>query len=165
MFLHDIIKIKYIEQGYLPDYPYWMTTDKEMIDAFLASDGYFADNYPCVDETLQSEYDALLNDIRSRLEAYIRDGVEIPGWVYSYMIGSSISVNSDSEDILYLRTAFNLPVNKTDFSAEVSHNCYNESEEWIRKLPAEQRDRPASMFGEPHVIKSLRLKEVDIVGG
>ena len=164
-FISDIIKIKYIEQGYLSGYPYWMTTDKEMIDAFLGEEGYFVDNYPCVNPSLEDKYEELVAGITAHLTAYLSDGTEIPEWVYSYMIGSAVSVNSDELDILYLKSAFNLPTTTTDFDAILSQNCYNESDMWIQKLPAEQRNRPVSMFGEPHVIKSIRLKEVDVVGG
>lgn len=40
--IHDVIKIKYIELGYLPDYPYHLISDAEMCDAFLHrdTDGY-----------------------------------------------------------------------------------------------------------------------------
>lgn len=66
--IHDIIKIKYIELGYLPDQPYHLISDAEMCDAFIHRDdrgysvydpvtqhdlysddikvsGYFVDNY------------------------------------------------------------------------------------------------------------------------
>ena len=33
--IHDIIKIKYINLGYLPNYPYHMISDREMFDAFI----------------------------------------------------------------------------------------------------------------------------------
>lgn len=34
-YIHDIIKIKYTDLGYLPDYPYHLLSDSEMCDAFL----------------------------------------------------------------------------------------------------------------------------------
>ena len=68
--IHDVIKMNYIRMGYLPDYPYHLISDKEMCDAFL-NDGdfsYFADNYPCVDPSLQDEYDELVNNLKWHLE-------------------------------------------------------------------------------------------------
>lgn len=166
-FLTDIIKIKYIEQGYLSGYPYWMTTDKEMTDAFLMDDGYFAVNYPLVDPSLEDQYNELLDAIKTHIAAYhaSNGGIDIPYWVLSYMIGSAISISSDPLDIEYLKSSFNLPTTSSQFDAELAQNCYRESVEWIQKLPPDQRNRPATMFGEPHVVKSLRLKEVNIVGG
>ena len=34
-FVHDVIKIKYAREGYLPDLPYHLISDEEMCDAFI----------------------------------------------------------------------------------------------------------------------------------
>ena len=38
MFIHDLIKIKYIREGYLPNYPYHMISDEEVFNAFINPD-------------------------------------------------------------------------------------------------------------------------------
>ncbi len=38
MLTHDIIKIQYSREGYLPDYPYHMISDREMFNAFICID-------------------------------------------------------------------------------------------------------------------------------
>jgi len=159
MFIHDIIKIKYINEGYLPNYPYHMITDKEMIDAFLKEDeGYLAINYPLLDSELQEDYDALMDGIAECAHAYLNDGTEIPSWVYSYMLGNTWSIYSDSADIAYLYELLNLPTEVYDtFGADLQPACLQVSKEWLSKLPAKYGSRPATVFGEPHVIKSLRL--------
>lgn len=59
--IHDIIKINYIQSGYLPNYPYYLISDKEMINAFLAPDGFFAAIYSIdtEDTTLLTIYQEL----------------------------------------------------------------------------------------------------------
>lgn len=49
--IHDTIKIKYIELGYLPDIPYHLISDAEMCNAFLHRD---ADGYSVFDPDSQS---------------------------------------------------------------------------------------------------------------
>ena len=165
MFIHDIIKIQYINEGYLPNYPYHMITDKEMFDAFLLKDeGYFAVNYPLLNDSLQDEYNALLDGIKSCISSYLDEGTTIPSWVYSYMLGNTFSVNSEVYDIMYLYELLNLESDQTDiFSAELQDQCYRVSTEWLSKLPAKYGSRPATMFGEPHIIKSLRLASVNVL--
>lgn len=165
MFIHDLIKIQYINEGYLPNYPYHMITDKEMFDAFLLEDeGYFAVNYPLLDMSLQEEYDALIAGIKACIDAYQEDGTEIPSWVYSYMLGNTFSVNSDMLDIMYLYDLLHLsPDQKDIFGKDLQSQCLEVSQDWLSKLPAKYGSRPATMFGEPHVIKSLRLDAVNIL--
>lgn len=165
MFIHDIIKIQYINEGYLPNYPYHMITDKEMFQAFLLEDeGYFAVNYPLLDPDLQEDYDALLEGIKVCIRAYMVDKIDIPSWVYSYMLGNTFSVNSDTHDIMYLYELTNLTTTQPDiFSADLQDECLKISKEWLSKLPAKYGSRPATMFGEPHVIKSRRLAAVNVI--
>ena len=35
-YIYNLIKIKYIREGYLPDLPYHLISDNEMYDAFLS---------------------------------------------------------------------------------------------------------------------------------
>lgn len=165
MFIHDIIKIKYINEGYLPNYPYHMITDKEMFDAFLLPEqGYFAVNYPLLATDLQNKYDELIAGIQKCIQKYLENDEAVPSWVYSYMLGNTISVDSEIYDIMYLFEIMNLESDSTDiFSAELQEECLKVSEAWLNKLPAKYGSRPATMFGEPHVIKSLRLAAVDVL--
>ena len=164
MFIHDIIKIIYVNEGYLPNYPYHMITDKEMFDAFLLPDeGYFAVNYPLLDADLQDAYQALHDCLLEKIRAYLENGDPVPSWVYSYMLGGTISVNSDSLDIDYLYDLLHIePELVTVFESDLQEQCYNVSRDWLQKLPVKYEDRPATMFGEPHVIKSLRLQQVSL---
>ena len=165
MFLHDLLKIKYIEQGFLPNYPYSMITDAEMFDAFLLQDeGYFAVNYPLLDDSLQDKYDELFAGIRDHISMFLNRGIGLPSWIYSYMLGNTFSVNSDTQDIAYLYELMNLDPQVVDtFGPDLQRECLKVSEAWIAKLPIKYGSRPATMFGEPHVIKSLRLAAVNVL--
>lgn len=162
--IHTVIKINLMREGYLINYPYHMISDSEMCDAFLADDdtGYFFDYYPLLDESLRTEYEQLVSDIRyyiSQCKDPHSDGFTFPDWIYSYMLGSTISVNSDGYDIQDLAALFNVDVPWEEFTAELSRNCLEASTIWIKKLPSEEKQhRPPTMFGEPHVIKYLRLQ-------
>ena len=161
MFIHDIIKIKYIELGYLQNYRYSMISDDEMFQAFYR---YFDDNYPCLDPELEDEYNTLVAAIQSHIVNYQASGEAIPDWVYSFMLGSVISINSEYADLEELCTLLNLKEVPPEFNAELAAQCYKISSEWIRKLPTKYEDRPPTVFGELHVMKSLRLQNVDVIG-
>lgn len=167
MLIHNIIKINYVRDGYLPNHPYHLISDREMFDAFLTRRarsgivGYFADKYPCVDLSLKLEYEALIDAICYHIDAYLDDKTgtkKVPDWVYSYMIGSTVSVDSDLLDRHDLLVLMNLDNVEDEITKEVCENCLEISRDWIKKLPKDKADhRPPTMFGEPHVIKALRL--------
>ena len=76
--VHDYIKIKYTREGYLPDYPYHMISDDEMIEAFMKSDsdeGFFFDNYYVKDESLKEQYTTLVQTIRFHIDILDRKSV------------------------------------------------------------------------------------------
>lgn len=166
MIIHDIIKIKYSREGYLPNYPYHLTSDREMIEAFTKEQGYFDANYPCVADELQEQYSTLKQYIFEHLEKYLSGEIsEILPWVYGYMMGEVISINSKPEDITMLYKYFNMNIEENldlAFNEEVAINCYNTSDTYIKKLTGNNR-RPPCMFGEPHVVKTLRLNQVTII--
>ena len=65
----------------------------------------------------------------------------------------------------------NVSIDYGDFSTLLSTNCYRISREWLKKLndtstqseDGEDIDlRPPTIFGEPHVIKYLRLMQVKV---
>lgn len=168
MFLTDIIKIMYVNIGYLPNYPYHMISDKEMIDAFRRDDGVFNDYYPCPDPSLEDKHMALKLAIWKECDNYLENNslsATLPAWVLSFMLLRPISVQSDELDIAYLYELTNVEPESTltEFSAPLASACYDASEEWIKKKPSLNRDRPPSIFGETHVTKCLRLKAANLL--
>jgi len=171
MILFDTIKIKYIQLGYLPDWPYHLISDNEMLDAFLFNEAnFFADNYSIDthDDTLRELYDTLKREIQYHVDAAKahRDLSLLPSWVVSYMIGSTVSFTSSSKDIDDLIQLSNLT--GITPAGQFNDMLYNSnvaiSASWIAKLPTSKKEhRPVTMFGEPHVIKSLRLAKVDVL--
>lgn len=211
MFIHDIIKIRYTNDGYLPNYPYHMIAESEMFKAFMGDDGagFFTDNYPClsIDGDFVKAYNQLILSILYHIDLYLLfpDTYAIPDWVYTYLLGSTISVNSDKLDIHDLAVQLGTLDLSEKFTLACSEACYIESKNWLGSatyditapiLPdyreilevmlgsipilnnevyeseintfydlahTENGDkvyiRPATMFGEPHVLKSLRLKQ------
>lgn len=196
MMIHDVIKIRYINDGYLPDYPYHMISDLEMILAFMDADGkgFFFDNYPQLDDGFMPamRYRELALTIEYHLAMYLASkdtAYTIPDWVYSYMLGSAISVNSEYLNIHDLCTDLGIGDVVDEFSAFCSSKCYELSYNYLGpqstldrvSFPAKYREsaeqymklmglfdwyemygssvcaRPPAMFGEPHVLKALRL--------
>ena len=153
-----------IKEGYLPNFPYHLISDSEMCDAFLndnkSKPSYFYDNYPCLDKSLQAEYSELVAAITThlnRLKACADDEYELPEWVYSYMLGSVISINSSELDKHDLFVLMNMDNVDDEFTADISRCCYNLSKQWLSKIPHEHnKSRAPTLFGEPHVIKYLR---------
>lgn len=185
-FVNDLIKIKYVSDGYLKNYPPHLISDSEMCDAFLkypeddtktedelweifladTSPSWFKDNFPLLDGALESQYRELVSNIVYHLNVYKNDEMHektIPDWVYAYMNGSVISVNStipDIHDLLVLLGVDNLD---DIFTPIAQSRCYQVSEAWLAKLPSEQLEhRSPTLFGAPHVIKSLRLNELSM---
>ena len=179
--LHKMIKIKYIREGYLKNYPPNMISDSEMCDAFLndsESGCFFKDYYPLLSDELSVEYDNLLTAIKYHINSLKHsksDNAKLPDWVYSYMLGSVISVNSDKLDIHDLLVSMNVDNIDDIFTEDASKICYELSRTWLKKYPLKTYPedtsllepgqsminlRPPTMFGEPHVIKSLRLQSI-----
>lgn len=171
--IHDTIKINYIREGYLPNYPYHMISDAEMCDAFLneTSEDYFHANYPLVSTTFQSQYDALVSAIRRELDMMKRStdaSPTLPDWIYSYMLGAVIGIRSDPIDIHDMLVLMNLDNLDDEWNDGVFAACYRISSIWLKRSAVSSaackccaHDRPPTIFGEPHVIKSLRLQAVD----
>lgn len=162
----DSIKIKYTREGYLPNYPYHMISDEEMFKAFLDVEnqtGFFYDNYPILEESLIPEYKALVAEMQRQINAALKsddDDVEVSDWIYTYMLGQVISVNSEKADIHDLLVLLNEDNIDDEFLPEAQRACYNISKAWVNKIAF----RPPTMFGEPHVIKYLRLLDSGISG-
>jgi hypothetical protein len=159
--IHDLIKMKYVREGYLPNHPYHLISDDEMCDAFmcLTQDeeddngnltgphtykGYFFLMYPLLDVELNSEkskfepmiYSNLVKAIHYHINAFkLREynTAVLPDWVYSYMLGSVVSVLSPILDIHDIIEPLHVDNEDDLFESEQSIACYKVSEEWNRK--------------------------------
>lgn len=192
MFVHDLIKIHLIDLGYLPNYPPHLISDAEMCNAFLpisyvssSTDAeawrkqseefqnselnYFRDYYPLLSDELGESYTTLVNEIAyhlDQLKSSKDDLYILPDWVYTYMLGEVISINSSKLDIHDMLVKLGVDNMDDVFTAEASSKCLVESKEWLRKQTlVESIHRPPTMFGEPHVLKSLRLKSDSLIVG
>lgn len=165
MYLHDTLKIIYTRNGYLPDYPYHLISDNELMDAFIntTGDSYFYDNYPCEYEELRDKYDALVASIKLHIDRFKENNsYVIPDWVYSYMIpGATIGPVSDLRDRHDLFVLLDMDNQDDLFTTDIYSAIYDISNSWVSKLPSSEA-RPATIFGEPHIIKSLRVSQIEV---
>lgn len=204
MFSHDIIKLKYSQEGYLPNWPYHLISDEEMCEAFLTYPWYdyrtdeekrlgtvltddeswnrfingtelcyFRDNYPLyrttsceIPEKLidEAKYKKLVEALAYHIEEFKTsnyDNTVLPDWVYSYMLGSTCGVHTNQLDMHYLLVMLDTDNTFDEFTPEAAEACYRVSEDWLKRS-SELEHRPPTMFGEPHVIKSLRLQQVSL---
>lgn len=173
-YIHALVKINFVTEGYLPNYPYHMISDSEMCDAFMKNEkGYFYDRYPCEATELSKEYDNLTRAIRyylHELKASKENSYMMPDWIYGYMLGKVVGKYSSSLDIHDLINSMNVDNIDDIFTSDASKACYQVSKTWLRKTMSNTVEdqyvmfegletdlRPPTMFGEPHVIKSLRV--------
>lgn len=172
MLLHNLVKMMYVREGYLPNYPYHLISDKEMFDAFLndTDECYFAVNYPCLYDSFSSEYQELKLALRYHIDKYLNSNPDNrsyelpPSWVYSYMLGSCITFNSDLKDRHDMLVLMNKDNIDDELTEEACKECLRISKAWVNKLPPDKGDhRPPTFFGELHVIKSLRLLNVTVL--
>lgn len=196
MLVHDILKIKYVNLGYIcKNYPYHLISDEEMFNAFIdlgndkfnekttiinrdvrffdmyypnpfeAGDVYYKRNAKgeVIEEIdIYAEYGKLKAYIISAINAYLshigtpeESKYIIPNWIYTYMLGEVVYEQSDyldKEDTLALLGCSNLD---NEFTKEACMNCYKTSLSYISTLKTDTR--PPTVFGEPHIIKQLRL--------
>lgn len=184
---HDIIKIKYSRLGYLPGYPYHLISDEEMFNAFINlndddSEHFFEDTYPnpfaehdviykklnnqgdiVAEISLSGEYTKLKEYIIKVIKAYLEyAGTElsqyytIPDWVYTYMLGEVVYNNSEYLDIYDTLNLLGKNNTENQFTNVDCAYCYATSLKYISTLTSGLR--PPTVFGEPHVIKQLRLE-------
>lgn len=118
----------------------------------------------------------------------ITSGYTVPDWVYSYMLGEVIGPHSEILDIHDLILPLGADNIDDEFGAEQAQACFEVSKRWISKindvkfyiLTSEDivnlhltsslfkagdsvELRPATVFGEPHVIKSIRLSQLSMI--
>ena len=195
MLIHDIIKIKYVQLGYIKkNYPYHLISDEEMFNAFIDlgtgftgsmidPDVRFFDSYypnpfaeedyiyqkknsrgEIIDEiSLKGEYDKLQAYIISSINGYLQyygtpeeTEHQLPDWIYTYMLGEVVYTQSeylDIQDILAMLDCSNLD---NEFTRDACVACYATSLNYISTLTT--GIRPPTIFGEPHVIKNLRME-------
>lgn len=204
MLINDIIKIKYSNEGYLPNYPPHLISDEEMCNAFLYNEySYFYDTYKLVNNSLTYEYEELINSIKFHicrfLSSYEPWRKDLPDWVYSYMLGEVVNQSRDQRDRHYLLVGLLSDNIDDELDSKSQYQCYQMSKKYVNKLSKQDkflnldselaqydksaqdiinselndkykitRDsnnvvnlRPPTMFGEPHVIKLIRLNEVN----
>jgi hypothetical protein len=175
-FIHDIIKIHLSKLGYLPDTPYHLISDAEMCDAFIQEDTdnvlYFYDYYPCVDDALQEDYNKLVQAILYHIDQFKKstlDNPVLPNWVYSYMLGAVIGPSSDPLDIHDLILPLGVDNIDDEFNGRCAAACLEASKKWLMKLRRVRvtlpdgtilDTRPPTIFGEPHVVKYVRLSDL-----
>ena len=167
--LHDDIKINLRRLGYLPNYPYHLISEEEMVSAFIKSDvNFFSYFYACPWPSLQEDYQMLKDAIILHLDRYLQSIgssqlYTIPNWVYSYMMSAAVSQHSDVLDRHDMFVLMNMDNIDDEYTESIAVGCLNLSKLWIARLPDSQRlDRPPTMFGEPHVIKLLRLSSISL---
>lgn len=112
--------------------------------------------------SLKAEYEKLKTYIVATINNYLEhQGKEdsanyiIPDWIYTYMLGEVVYNNSEYLDIydtLALLGDSNLDNKFTNIACA---HCYATSLKYISTLTS--GIRPPTVFGEPHVIKQLRL--------
>lgn len=161
----------------------FIEVDKDYKSTLIDTDVRFFDNYypnPFnEDDTYQKKnaagdvieeinlydaYNSLKEYIRKAIENYLKyygtsveSEYQIPDWVYTYMLGEVVYQKSDYLDIqdtLALLGCSNLD---NEFTKEACVACFATSLGYVSTLTT--GSRPASVFGEPHVIKCLRLED------
>ena len=154
---------------------------------WLAAGGFFWNYYPPLvdlDNSNRSELPSrnfmrFRSDLRLRIEYYLKDATKypIPDWMYTYMLGEVIGVKSDIQDIHDFITPLGVDNIDDVYTGDCAYACDKESQNWLKRTgqllttirqssvpgyeftPAEQFLRYPTPYGEPHVIKSLRLKQ------
>ena len=138
---------------------------------------FFEDTYPdpFIDEdieyispsgeriSLRGEYFRLKQYIINTIKEYLRyqgtsdeENYTLPNWVYSYMLGEVIYNSSDYRDIYDLLVLLDSTSVDNIMTPDICRMCYEKSTKFISTLTT--GIRPPTVFGEPHVIKQLRLE-------
>ena len=189
MFTHDVIKQKYSTEGYLPNYPPHLISDEEMFQAFMPlqyftldededdvvfglsewdsfcnddQPSYFKDNYPQIGPSLLSPYKELVSNMCYHMMNYIKDNTYVvPSWVYSYMLGAVIGPASDKTDIHDLLVELLCDNIDDDYGEIQGSKCLQTAIEYENSAKViKEQHRPPTIFGEPYIIKYLRLRSL-----
>lgn len=175
-FIHDVIKIRYSDLGYLPNHPYHLISDKEMFNAFM-NDPTDLDSlcyfnfmypYPLSSDIMMTQYLDLRQNIYSEIQNWLNlsKNYDLPTWIYSYMLGAAISNNSSISDKHDMLVLMNMDNKDDEITDSVTEQIYSISKNWLSKIKSRlDSERTPTLFGEPHVIKSLRLTALDLNSG
>ena len=113
--------------------------------------------------SLSSEYYRLKQYIVDTINEYLQyqgtseaEDHMIPDWIYTYMLGEVIYNSSDYRDIYDLLVLLDSANIDNEMTPMVCKQCYIKSTKFISTLTTGVR--PPTVFGEPHVIKQLRLE-------
>jgi hypothetical protein len=146
------------------------------------ADRFFEDNYPnpfaeqdliykklnpqgevISEVSLSGEYTKLKDYIIKVINTYLQyQGTEsadlyvIPDWIYTYMLGEVVYNNSEYLDIYDTLALLGDNSINNKFTNKSCALCYATSLKYISTLTSGLR--PPTVFGEPHVIKQLRLE-------
>lgn len=127
---------------------------------------YFRDNYPLIDDSISPYYKDLVNRIFYEIQEFnknLDDDKVLPDWVYSYMLGVPVGPMSDKMDIhdMISSEAVGTDNLEDEYTLDCAIQCLRISKEWLKRLIVPDGDvqRPPTMFGEPHVLKYIRLFE------
>ena len=111
---------------------------------------------------LYNEYERLKQYIVGTIVDYLKycDTPEaadhqLPPWIYSYMLGEVVYQQSDYLDIQDTLDLLNCSNLDNQFTKEACKACYIVSLGYVSKLSVDTR--PPTVFGEPHIIKQLRM--------
>lgn len=137
----------------------------DWFNAFLKSTDimYFLSNYPLIDERIESQYKELVNRIFYEIQEFKKDTEDrvLPNWIYSYMLGVCIGPESSKVDIHDMISSMGTDNMEDEYDVYCALECLRISKEWLKRiiLPEGEVIRPPTMFGEPHVLKSIRLDQ------
>lgn len=131
---------------------------------------YFKDNYPLIDDSIKKQYKDLVNRIFYEIQEFknnLSDDRYLPDWIYSYMLGVCIGPTSDKLDIHDMISSMGTDNLDDDYDLDSAVACLKISSDWLKKLivSKDESRRPPTMFGEPHVLKSLRLMQESLNAG
>lgn len=205
-FADILLRIKYVDEGYLPYWPFHLISDDEMLNAAREYIQYI---YQCPDDYIKDKYDAVMIRLITILDRYQDKDYynkydpedygmkpeEIPDWIYSFLMGKVISNSSNYRDVHDLLVLLELDNYYDMMDDEIYNAVYDISKKYLGKYPEEYSNwdmfwfsqyhpelveeqiekpqfkilggesfdvRPPSIFGEPHVIRALRLEQVAI---
>ena len=134
-------------------------------DPFLVTDVYKKldkDGNVVQEINLRGEYKNLRRYIVKVINLYLKyhntelaSNYIIPDWIYTYMLGEVVYNNSDYLDIYDTLALLGDNNIENEFTNKSCALCYATSLKYISTLIT--GIRPPAVFGEPHVIKQLRL--------
>lgn len=112
--------------------------------------------------SLSSEYGRLVSYIKERINDYlaycdtmVASEHQLPAWIYTYMLGEVVYQQSDYYDVFDILAMLKCSNLDNEFTPSACAACYVTSLGYISTLT--KGSRPPTVFGEPHVIKQLRL--------